>query len=473
MRRFPHAAVNFIGLSSRRPKAAQGMLLAGLMVLVLDGGWASAQFGAPRGGAAQPNSRRPNNQPRAPKAAPAAPAVPDDFVPPRPVPDIMTLTEELMTEEEENEGRKGLLNYQKALRNGVLDAQARELIDQGVKYRLYRMTRKEHRQMLPIMRHELLSQDMNFASKGAGAPIDAREYFLDRVTKLSEDLLDNNFHVRLNAVMILGNLTLQEADRRNNVAEKAYTPALEVLLKVFDDESQLEAIKIPAVQGLERICLAGDPSRDQQLRVAQALVKELSDPSTNAWYQMRLAQALGNVGIINDRQPRPFVAQALAQVVVDQDRDWLVRAQAAKALGRAPLNDGPINVGLICFTIVDLAHQGAQAYNQTVSQAANSEAAAAYWKDFFVTLYLAFQPKDADERQAGRGLILRNKTVSTGAYETLLPLVRHVIHQDKEPFTQDQMNAVSDWLAKNPPTDARIAPSEQPIIVPKQVVGNK
>ncbi|MEX1229423.1 MAG: hypothetical protein WEB58_04230 [Planctomycetaceae bacterium] len=463
MRRLPHAAMNFMSLHRRRLPTAGLVALAGLLVLVADGGVALAQ----RGSAPQSKPRPANRQ--APQTKEAAPSVPKNFVPPRPIPDVMTLNKELVTEEEEKELQSSLRKYQKALRDGELNAVSRDLIERGVKYRLHRMTRKAHRQMLPIMRHELLAQDMAFASKGAGAPIAGREFFLEQVTKVSEELLDNNFHVRLNVVMILGNLILVEEDSRNGVKEKAYTPAIEILLKVFDDKTQLEAIKVSAVQGMERICMVGDPSRDQRLRVAEILVEELADPMANAWYQMRLAQALGNVGIIHDRQPRPFVVQSLATVLVDQKRDWQVRAQAAKALGRAPL-DGSINVGLISYAIVDLAQQGAAAYNQSMANEAAAEASVPYWKDFFVTLYLAFQPIDAAERQAGRGLILRNRT---GAYEQLLPVVRHVIHQDKQPIEKELLDALADWIAKNPPNSFSVAPGEPPIIAPQKVAGNK
>ena len=255
-----------------------------------------------------------------------------------------------------------------------------------------------------------------------------------------------------------------------------------MLLKIFDDKSQLEAIKIPAVQGMERICIIGEPNRDQRLRVAEVLVDELANPTANTWYQTRLAQALGNVGIIHDRQPRPFVVQSLATVLVDQKRDWQVRAQAAKALGRAPL-DGSINVGLISYAIVDLGLQGSNAYNQSITNESTAAASVPYWKDFFITLYFAFQPVNAAERQAGRGFMLKNKNLTSEAYDTLLPVVRHVIHQESpnlQAIAKEQLDALADWIGKNTPNDYRVAPTEPPIIAAEKaatdsekVAGNK
>ncbi|MFN0199145.1 MAG: hypothetical protein ACKVT0_20540 [Planctomycetaceae bacterium] len=400
---------------------------------------------------------QPGKAPAARKRTPP-PGLPAGFVPPRPVPEVTNIEKELLTAEEEKAFKPDLTKYQRALTSATLSEETRVLITRGIKFRLLRMTRKVHRPILHLLRNDILYKDLAFAKE-----LEVRTFFLEELTKASADLLDNNFHVRLNVVLLLGNLKLTEENEKRETQDVAFTPALEVLLKVFDDKTQLEAIKIPAVHGLQRICQIGTPNRDQRLRVAEVFVSELNNIASNAWYQMRLAEGLGWVGIIHDRQPRPFVVQTLATVLVDEKRDWQVRAQAARALGRAPL-DGSINVSLISYAIVDLAAQGTTACNQA------PPGRTPYWIDFYLTLYLSFQPETGAERKAGHGLILRNKPASNPAYEQILTLVNHILDEEiadkdgKRSFSQEQVDAIVAWLENNPPNDPSVAPGEKPIM---------
>ncbi len=62
---------------------------------------------------------------------------------------------------------------------------------------------------------------------------DFRNYLCDQVTQRAAELLDNNFHVRLNAVIILAQLNLTDEDARKQLPEQAYVKAAIPLLTVI------------------------------------------------------------------------------------------------------------------------------------------------------------------------------------------------------------------------------------------------
>jgi len=431
--------------------------LLGVSVIVLFAcGPAAAQLNRqPKPGQAPKSVLSPAGGSQLQAVAPAD--LPADFRPPREVPPVMNITKELITAGEIKAFKKDLIKYQKALRQGNLDNRVRDLIDRGVRFRLYQMTLKENRRLIHKRRDEMV-RDVNFAGKVPGAKQDARLYLLAQITKRAEELLDNNFQVRLNTVILLSMLDEVDADNKRKIARKAYTPAAEVLLKVLVDPDQLEAIKLRAVAGLQRIASIGDPNNQLRLKMAKTVDAELKKTNLNAWYQWQLVEALASMGLISDLRPRPFVVQTLAELVVDQKRHWVVRSAAAKALGRIPLNAG-INMDLLAFAIVDLSLQSAQAYNTSPGDI--------FWKRCFWYQYLGFHHENAAEKSSKMGLLLKssNRPKVKAAYDQVVSLVKHVINEPTpKPLTKEQLQPVADWLKNNQPDNYKVAPTEQPII---------
>ena len=387
--------------------------------------------------------------------------LPADFTPPRPIPEVMTLEKPLLSEAEDQAFRQDLLKYQRALRAGVVNGETKKLIEAGAKWRVYRMSLPEHRRELHKLRDDIVLRDVQFASKLDGAPQAGRELLLEQVTKRASELLDGNFYVRLNAVLLLGQLDLQEEDTRRGVRQIAYTPAAEVLLPVLTDPKQLTAIKIPTVKGLARIAEIGQPSLDLRLRIAQSIVAELQLDNNELWYRERLVESLGSVGILVDRTPRPFVIQTLASIVVDPKEHWLVRTAAAKAIGRLPLN-ASINLRLVGYSLVKLGHEMSDAYNKSPNEW--------YWNDCFFRLYLAFHHANKAEEDANLGLLRRTRNLTgndtiQNAFNQVLPLIQHVVgSQARTPIAKQNVDAVAQLLTDNAPQDFKIAPTEDPIL---------
>src|SRR5690606_11113586 len=134
---------------------------------------------------------------------------------------------------------------------------------------------------------------------------------------------------------------------------KAFAPVANVLLPLLSDASQPIPVRIWAAKGLGRVLRAGDLEDERRHEIATGLIKELNEnPRSHYWFQWRQVEALGGVGMVNFGGDRAFAADALAKIMVDRERHPCVRAEAAKQLGRIPL-DGNVNLNLLAYGIAD------------------------------------------------------------------------------------------------------------------------
>ncbi len=128
----------------------------------------------------------------------------------------------------------------------------------------------------------------------------------------------------------------------------------------------------------------------------------------------------------------------------DPNRDWQVRAMAARGLGRVPF-DPSVNVPTVVGEVAVFARDMAKTAQQ---QPKNP-----IWKTNFWFLYLAFNAMDGNDMEAtrrGRGGF-RNNALTTPAFEPVYQLVLPITNQllaDK-PVTVEQVKALDDWLQKN------------------------
>lgn len=389
----------------------------------------------------------------------------------------MTLENELMTESEEESLQKEIaVHYGRVLRAGELNRDAREFLPKGARYRVYRMTMKKHRAEIHKIREDVL-RDVYLAARLQSNDSKAqafREFYLKEVTERCKELLDGNFYVRLNAVIILSELNLAEPIPQKNQPAVPYIPAAEPLLAVVKDDQQPPAVRIAAVgrseppTGLQKIlwALHGPREIDLKHRIVHGLIDGLKNKDAHYWYQMRLVEALGATDLILDRTTRePFLFKAVSSVLVDQQRHWLVRSEAARVLGRLPAN-GEINFGLLAFEVVQLARQMSVAYNQTPN--------VIFWRECYFDLYLAFRPLNDQENARQAGFLLKagtgphQKTIND-AYRQVLPFVKHVLNEPRGTKIADAMIAPVDaWLKENKPEDMRVAPNLEPISTKRQ-----
>ena len=440
---------------------------------------APAGHAQPAAGNAAPQNAPPAAPANAPAAQPAADpaAVPEGFQAPKAPPAVFHIEKELITADEiKTLQEKVTFRFRTQLRQAAMPA---EVIPDWATMRLYPMTLKDNRQKLHELRHDLMS-DLNMAGNIARDQQTVRKFremLCKEVQAKANDLLDNQFHVRLQAILILGDLTLVQPDEKNNIREEAYTPPWEPLHQVVGDSEQHEALKIAAVRGLTRILLMGTLRSDQaKTQIARTFSAELMNPEAHPWYQMRLASALGsiNLELSLDNKREPLIIDALSKVAADEKRDLCVRAEAARALGRAPLPPGT-SEQVLAWVIADVAHDLMVAYNRDATAAQVQRVNAAMRSRLDQTqlclfkVYLAYQPDNDDRRlyEGRRPGLLPKRTGDRSIGETYgltVPVVAHVLKQPEgrhpqavwKPVPDPQVKALSDWLVKNIPATTNV-----------------
>lgn len=442
---------------------------------------------------------RPATTPPTPQAVNAdgedysGPILPKDFAPPRKIPEMMTEAgiKDLLPPDLEKQLFAELqkFKFQSVLTSGDFTEENKRILEKTAKYYVYQLTQKS-RIMPPekttstgttpvatsstrripniIELREKLARDAN--SAGSRNKVDLaqarkfREYYLRQVVARLEELLDGHLLVRTNAVILLGELSIEN--------EEPYADAVKPLLKVILDKDQPESVKMHAPRGIARICLLGKPSAQAKLDVGLALVSEIQRKDTHYWYQWRLAEALGTLDSVLDQAQKPFIAQTLGEIVVDDTRHCLVRSEAARSLGRLPHNKD-INISLVAFEVARLAQSLSEKYNLNPT---NPD-----WKYCYERIYLAFKPKDQAGIERGDGLLAKvdkgplnkHKAIVADAYQLTLPLFRHVLDPKTggTAFPAKLTEPLDEWIQKKRPEDNRVAPTLKPLAAaerPKQ-----
>ncbi|MDZ4686678.1 MAG: hypothetical protein SH850_16525 [Planctomycetaceae bacterium] len=468
---------------------ASGLLCRVVVALLCVVTWTASDVAAQPGGFGQPGGKQPapkktggkvlpNTKPGPKGKGPAKPAdtplnispdkLPDGYVPPPATPELMTLEEPLLTEEE-YEASRNLSPYKNRMRKGDLAKEDKDIIDKGLKYRLYVMTLKpnpawkdknndklkDNERDLHKRRDELTQQDLRTAGtlqNKAENQLAFRKYVLQEIVKLAEPLLKNNFYVRLQAVTLLGELELVPADPIKNIKLETFTPACEPLIRVLEDPDQPPPVKIAAARSLVRLCkFAGVnlPPVELRHRIAKSTLAELAKTDTHYWYQMRLIEVLAALDITLDLQARkPLILAGLLNVLNDPQRDWHARAEAAWALGRVPFDPAQTDVPAVMRDLMQFALD--------LTKAAQQAPTDPKWKTCLFKVYLAFQPVNAEDREATRrtraGLLNSPLTTAQSLaqepYKLIVPIVNDYVINGK-PITAQQIQAIDAWVQKN------------------------
>lgn len=402
----------------------------------------------------------------------------------------MEIDKELYSDGDETKFRKDFeKKFLEALKSNSLTDDEKKAIDAGAKNKIYRFTMKKYREeeapqkaavgapkggaakeRLPDLRKQLLDLIKVYAKTQV-----AREYFLKQVTERCGELLDNNFVVRQNIILLLGTLSSSYPPPGKQTDPTPYDAAYVVLLKVIKDDKQHEALKVDALIGLLRICRLGLPLPDanndkKRAEIAMALVPELAKKNTHWWYQARLAECLGAAGVTYDpaNKTNPIVLQTLAEVVADDQRDFQARVEAAKAIGRLPL-DNQLNIAPVVHHIVNLGYQIVQAHNANPKKQP--------WGNYFFTLqpqlgfglYYAFRSESGAARVPGGkrkpGLLeaLPSAKEVKDAYEQILLMTLHFIDNPGKQVAAPQLQGIDAWLRTHVPTNNRITAGSPPL----------
>jgi len=398
--------------------------------------------------------------------------------------------------------------YKRILSAGVLNGKAKSIIQDWARWRIAEMTLPENRNQLYELRSQIrrdvqISASLLNRNLAADQIEEFRRFVCGELTKRCVEVLDNNFFVRLQVVLILGHLDLMEYDARNRTLPVSYAPAAEVLLEKVLVADQPVAIKSQGANGGKRLALLSRydarTSVARNRKLAAGLISEFEKTDTHPWYQSRLAEALAAVDLRTNPEGHAVIVQALAEVMVDNanKRKPEVRCESAKALGRAPLATD-VNVDLLAFEIVQLTKDMANRYNKELAavNAKNAQRAnmpqknqveeahlPAHWPLSFLKIYFAFQPTGSLEkklyntrrlpadRTPGLKMKFPKRASVDSAYKTIKPIVRHVAEQtgtsSPAPIPANDIATLTTWLNTNKPSSFRVQGGLAPLRVMK------
>jgi hypothetical protein len=161
------------------------------------------------------------------------------------------------------------------------------------------------------------------------------------------------------------------------------------------------------------------------------------------------------------------VPQALAKVLANRKRTWLVRSEAALSLGRLAYTL-EIDAGLIAYEIALLAQQMAE------SEDYSNDPAMALWKLCSLKLYGAFKPLDVEQKrglltQTEKGPLASYRRSVQESFDVVFPIVRKMVSENQEGMDTVLAN-LRKWLDANIPKNFKIHPDEEPIIADEPIV---
>lgn len=406
---------------------------------------------------------------------PLGPDIPGYRAPAAPDP-MLAIEKELLTRikdgvyKEEEDYKRYKPAFTTAMNDGSLVGDNRKVVADGIAYLILRMSLKKHRGELADMRAEVERWIRNAAMKRGVKPnarLTFRSYMCDRIIENCEKLLDGNLNVRWQAMLLLNKCVIMPVDPFKKTPEEFYVPTYEVFLRALADREQHMVVRIWAAKGLQRVLDRGVALRNaQRQEIADAMMRELLSGENEEWLDMRIAEAGGDIGIVRFGGAKPVVIDGLSKVLNDSSRSALVRAEAAKQLGRTKF-DPNANLSLFAQQTVRLVHEMA------LEQAKDPNSSKR--RVGILKAYLAFVPRDRDEMNAkDAGLLVRaRKPQSTGhaeyvedALNQIVPFANHMIGNDwQQPFKDADVKQLESWLESHPPADTRAMPDLDPLDV--------
>jgi hypothetical protein len=363
----------------------------------------------------------------------------------------------------------GRAEYNGRIRNGDLDNASMQAISNGIKMQIYAMTLPAQRDSLGVLVSGLLRSVHGAAdSKDAATQRLVRQAMMREIIRYCREIGGNQFYVRLNAAILLGNLFIVPETPANRGAPEFFSEAFEPLLDVLQRPGQPEGVKLAAVNGLRNaanFCIPPLPPT-KRIVLATRLCEELEKTDTCEWYQERICETLGSLDQVLDLDGRPFIVHALAKALFDHNRPLCARAAAAKALGRAPL-PSTIDLNVVAYGIADLSRQIVDARNERKKHVRR-------W--CISNILLAFRPRDPNEKARHAGLLDRveeptfqkYKDSIKEVYALVRPMVVQELKEADSAFAPEIGEHLADWLKNHTPARLRVAPG-LPLITTTQV----
>ena len=348
--------------------------------------------------------------------------------------------------------------FRKAMGKSSLSQSDINTIKNFARIQVLQMSLEEKRRSLPDIR-KTIKQDFLRASSAS------TELLLAELLKQSQKLLNCPLPVRLNAVLLIGELNRTPANLTKKIPAVPYEEKTEVLLSIIKDPKQHPAVKIAAVNGLYRVCKDSSLKVTLRKKVGATVVAELKNPKADTWYKRVCIATLGVVDDLYDARRKPYIIQTLSAILTDNQEAWLVRAAAANALGRAKM-DGQINLPLINYEIARFMYDLARQFNRNPRHY--------YWKTCVFQVYTAYRKLDARDiallDRVKSPPLSKHRSNVEETYDQILPII-NAIYSTPKPLPKvkipavpkDRLEALKDFIEKNRPANLSLAPGLPPL----------
>lgn len=403
--------------------------------------------------------------------------LPKGFRPPPPIPAELAIENPLITEDEVTAWKPKRLAFQDALAK-KLAGNVPKTVDDGFRVNVHALSIVEKRDELTDTRKAIIRYIDNYVPE---KNVDEKKFACKSVVKYAKTLLDGNFHVRMQAVLLIGSLNISpEVPGLRPKPAVAYIDGLPTLLDVIhspaDGIEQPEPVRILAAMVATRLLERGRHTLKVNSKIpvdcAKRMLAELKGNGSD-WYHQRLIEALAQTALSNvpnaQNQQEPLIVEALAKILANPRRSNQIRARAAYLLGRVPMPGG-IQSAPIAYSIVKLAQKIATEVNQR--RVAGDDAIFR-----FNDIYLAFVPavkgESTTDGRKGAGLMstLNQKPIQN-AYNDIKPLVQLIFRQFQGAGKNEKVQIVfpaamiaklNAWLK---PNDMALMQGREPITVP-------
>ncbi len=379
----------------------------------------------------------------------------------------------LMTLSEEKEFNTQIRRYTtQALKASNPSRADEELIDQGVRYRVYRTTIEENAGNLANLSKDLVADIERFAADDHPR---ARDIALQSAVKyLTELLVDQPRKVKANAIYLLGRLT--EKNERvgvNQIPPEMFNGAAAPLAQIVAETSQPIEMKVAALYGLGRILNdLTPPPRALKDQITKALVQALEQSESlpkgdgRDWLQWKIADTLGLMREPRSLTQEPLVVDTLWELWHDPAMPWWVRTRAFRSMTQLEL-DSSFNIPLIASESVRLTGRLAADYNQNPRPP--------IWRNCFFDMYFGMWAQEEAQRERGWGLrsqaqkgLRTHERVINGAYTAILPIINNVTGSSPgqpKPVSGGSFTKAVEWLRNNTPTDLKIHSRAEPLML--------
>lgn len=360
--------------------------------------------------------------------------LPPGFRPPPQIPKEFGIEKPLVKEDEVTAWKRKRPEFQNAL-SGKLAGNAPKVIDEGFRVNVLALSLTERRDQLTNDRKAIVRYVDQFVPD---KNVDMKKFACKAIIKHATSLLDGNFHVRLQAAILIGELNLSPEVPLGVKTKPAVAciDGLPTLLDVIQTPEggvdQPEPVRILATLGAGRLLKEGRHTLKINSKMpADAARRFLTQLEGNGsdWYHQRLIEAIIQTGLANvpnaQNQQEPVIVEALARILADPGRSLRLRSRAVYLLGRTPMPAG-IQAAPIAYATVKLTKQVADELNQ---RRIKPNQALFYLNDIFLAFKGRPGETTTDGRKAAGLMSTLNQPTTKSAYEDALPVVQTIFRQ--------------------------------------------